>query len=214
MQELRAPLPGLTYNAGMSPQVWERLLLRSGLLDEARAREASAQERPLQWIVDHEWASREAALKAVAGALKMSFTTFDGDAVDAALVEEIGAERWQRRSVIPLVSTSHRVRVAAANPMDLSLLDEFSVLLNRQVEPVLALPSDIDRQYRLLTAQQLPKGLKVCPQCEGDLIPIVYGYPGPELMEAAGRGELELGGCIVGDNDPQHRCKNCGRRYL
>lgn len=30
-------------------------------------------------------------------------------------------------------------------------------------------------------------------------VPIIYGYPSGELMEAAERGEVELGGCIPPD---------------
>jgi hypothetical protein len=28
--------------------------------------------------------------------------------------------------------------------------------------------------------------------------PVVYGYPSPELMEQAKRGEVILGGCVIG----------------
>lgn len=35
----------------------------------------------------------------------------------------------------------------------------------------------------------------VCPECDSnETIPIIYGYPGPELCEAAERGEVMLGG--------------------
>lgn len=198
----------------MSPAAWERLLAKSGLVDGERAKRAASEPHPLQFVVDQGWAPRERALESVASALKIAFTTFERDPVDATLVDELGAERWQRKSVIPLVSASHKVRVAMANPMDLVTVDEFTITLQRQVEPVLALPSDIDVQYRLLQAQHLPKGLKVCPKCEGDLIPIVYGYPSPEMVESADRGEILLGGCIVSDSDPQFRCAHCGRQYL
>jgi hypothetical protein len=198
----------------MSPQAWERLFTKSGLLDSERAKQAASDPQPLQFVVDQGWASRERALEAIATALKIAYTTFEKESVDAALVDEIGAERWQIKSVIPLASESHKVRIAMANPMDLMTVDEFTVTLNRQVEPVLALPSDINVQYRLLQAQQLPKGLKVCPKCEGDLVSIVYGYPSQEMVESADRGEILLGGCFVSDNDPQFRCKNCGRQYL
>jgi len=51
-----------------------------------------------------------------------------------------------------------------------------------------------------------------CPHCGShELIPIVYGMPGPELAEAAERNELVLGGCVVSSDDPTHRCRNCGR---
>jgi hypothetical protein len=50
-----------------------------------------------------------------------------------------------------------------------------------------------------------------CPECgssEG-VVPIIYGYPGEELVEAAERGEVKLGGCIVTGDDPGWYCKSC-----
>jgi hypothetical protein len=34
-------------------------------------------------------------------------------------------------------------------------------------------------------------------------VPILYGYPTPEAMEAAKRGEIILGGCFVSPGQPQ-----------
>lgn len=54
----------------------------------------------------------------------------------------------------------------------------------------------------------------VCPKCGSqDVILIVYGYPTVEAGEAAERGELALGGCCVGDNDPDRTCKACGHNW-
>ena len=54
-----------------------------------------------------------------------------------------------------------------------------------------------------------------CPTCsETDLVPIVYGYPAPELFEAAERGEVELGGCVIYGDDPKWSCRKCGTRVL
>lgn len=53
-----------------------------------------------------------------------------------------------------------------------------------------------------------------CPTCGStDRARIVYGLPGPELMEAAERGEVVLGGCCVSDDDPRYACRACGQRY-
>jgi hypothetical protein len=42
-----------------------------------------------------------------------------------------------------------------------------------------------------------------CPSCsQDDAIPIVYGLPADELAQAAGRGEVALGGCLVGGEEP------------
>lgn len=49
-----------------------------------------------------------------------------------------------------------------------------------------------------------------CPECQADrIVEIVYGLPGPELGEAAGRGELILGGCMVGPGAPRWGCSAC-----
>lgn len=49
-----------------------------------------------------------------------------------------------------------------------------------------------------------------CPNCNSDkVVCVVYGYPSSELMEAAMKGEVVLGGCIVADDNPSHKCLNC-----
>jgi uncharacterized Zn finger protein (UPF0148 family) len=54
--------------------------------------------------------------------------------------------------------------------------------------------------------------LTVCPLCQRRVrpVPIVFGYPMPETMEAAERGEVILGGCLVDGNEPSARCPKCG----
>ena len=49
-----------------------------------------------------------------------------------------------------------------------------------------------------------------CPACGSDgMLPILRGFPSPESVAAAERGELLLGGCMVSDNDPTHGCPVC-----
>lgn len=49
-----------------------------------------------------------------------------------------------------------------------------------------------------------------CPLGHRFRIPkVVYGYPTPEAMDAAGRGELTLGGCMP-DLPVERRCPKCG----
>ena len=40
-------------------------------------------------------------------------------------------------------------------------------------------------------------------------MPILYGYPSDEAMEAAERDELVLAGCMVGDLEPTYYCRRC-----
>ncbi len=51
-----------------------------------------------------------------------------------------------------------------------------------------------------------------CLECGGRLVEILWGMPMPEAYEAARRGELVLGGCVVTDDDPAWQCSECGGR--
>jgi len=48
---------------------------------------------------------------------------------------------------------------------------------------------------------------ETCPDCGGDVLPVLYGMPGEAAMKASGRGELILGGCML--EDIAFRC-GCG----
>lgn len=79
------------------------------------------------------------------------------------------------------------------------------------------------------SASRPPKLLRkggTCPACNsGNLIPIVYGMPGPELVERSERGEIELGGCVISgevfdpkrgfiSGDPELSCPKCEGRFF
>lgn len=49
----------------------------------------------------------------------------------------------------------------------------------------------------------------ICPHCGQPMVPIRYGYPGQALVEAAERGEVVLGGCIVEPGQPEWSCRTC-----
>lgn len=62
-----------------------------------------------------------------------------------------------------------------------------------------------------------PAGIAVhCPACHRTVlpVPILWGYPTPDGMEAAERGDVVLGGCLVGDLDPTHVCPTCAARLM
>ena len=50
-----------------------------------------------------------------------------------------------------------------------------------------------------------------CPQCRqtDQVVRIIYGMPSYELFEQAERGEVALGGCVVGGVDPRYLCRRC-----
>ena len=52
----------------------------------------------------------------------------------------------------------------------------------------------------------------ICPKCKsGNVAEIVYGMPdyNDELVKALDEGKIELGGCLVGENDPTRHCNSC-----
>jgi hypothetical protein len=53
-----------------------------------------------------------------------------------------------------------------------------------------------------------------CPRCSSDeVLPIVYGLPGPELTEESLAGRVALGGCMVWPEAPDFRCVVCGHEW-
>ncbi len=62
--------------------------------------------------------------------------------------------------------------------------------------------------------EMLPKTSQ-CPDCgdAGKVVPIVYGRPGKDLLEASKRGEVVLGGCIESADNPRWHCNACGREW-
>lgn len=50
-----------------------------------------------------------------------------------------------------------------------------------------------------------------CPRCgSAEAVPILYGMPTGDAFEAAERGEIALGGCVVGEEAPELLCRGCG----
>jgi len=48
-----------------------------------------------------------------------------------------------------------------------------------------------------------------CPECESrDAVAIAWGYPSAETWEAE-RGEVVIGGCLVGPESPAYECRDC-----
>jgi hypothetical protein len=55
-----------------------------------------------------------------------------------------------------------------------------------------------------------------CPRCgSADVVPIRYGYPGPEMVEDYEAGRVQLGGCMIHHDYPDHACRDeaCGHEW-
>jgi len=56
---------------------------------------------------------------------------------------------------------------------------------------------------------------RFCPKghSEENIVRIVYGYPGPGMMEDAQNGLIQLGGCVITGNDPKWFCQMCQSQW-
>ena len=53
-----------------------------------------------------------------------------------------------------------------------------------------------------------------CPKCGSwNSVPITYGYPDQNMLEASHTGEIELGGCVIVPNQPNRVCHSCHHRW-
>jgi hypothetical protein len=53
-----------------------------------------------------------------------------------------------------------------------------------------------------------------CPRCSSpDFVPILYGLPSKEGLEAANRGEVVFGGCSIQIDGPQWFCPRCSLEW-
>ena len=60
----------------------------------------------------------------------------------------------------------------------------------------------------------MPDKKHICPECKAsDTVDIVYGYPSEQALQSWYKKEIELGGCIVQDENPQHKCKKCKHQW-
>jgi len=53
-----------------------------------------------------------------------------------------------------------------------------------------------------------------CPRCKSENnVKILYGYPSKKALKEAERGEIWLGGCEISENNPDFKCRDCGKEF-
>lgn len=53
-----------------------------------------------------------------------------------------------------------------------------------------------------------------CPHCHSTkVVRILYGFPSAEGFRKAKRGEVALGGCVIGASSPTWACTACGESF-
>ena len=73
-----------------------------------------------------------------------------------------------------------------------------------------------DRNRVSIQIQRLMRKLPAdgCPGCHSmNVVPILYGFPGSEMIQAQIDGDIELGGCGISPDMRRWKCRNCGQRF-
>jgi hypothetical protein len=66
-------------------------------------------------------------------------------------------------------------------------------------------------KYKNLDLELSNRNYNSCSSCKSkNIIPIEYGLPGPEMVRAAEKKEIYIGGCLISDSNPEWHCNNCG----
>ncbi|MER6949425.1 hypothetical protein ABT294_35980 [Nonomuraea sp. NPDC000554] len=54
-----------------------------------------------------------------------------------------------------------------------------------------------------------------CPNCAGEVLPVLFGLPTEAAHQAAAAGKIVLAGCVVWDDDLEEswECRNCHHHF-
>ncbi len=96
----------------------------------------------------------------------------------------------------------------SANPVN----SEIRALLS-ELRSNVNIPESLIQNHETDSPIEVKRKPRKCPCCGGKVIPIFYGYPSWDMRDAATRGEIVLGGCVVDLDDPEWTCVDCGASF-
>ena len=124
-------------------------------------------------------------LKTLAEQMGLPFVDLAGREIDPAILEGIPPKFIFQNNVVPIEKHDGVLRVATADPLDISPFDELRMLVGAEIEPVVASPQEIERLVKKLFGV----GAETVDQMIAD-----RGQQVEVLREddAAGEGDLDL----------------------
>jgi hypothetical protein len=57
-------------------------------------------------------------------------------------------------------------------------------------------------------------GMNTCPNCDHELVNVLYGFPSPKMIEMARNEDIALGGCTIVPDMPTHYCYGCHEAFV
>ncbi|MFR8168868.1 MAG: GspE/PulE family protein [Lachnospiraceae bacterium] len=127
------------------------MLLEAGIitqeqLEDALEKNKTAHKKIGEMLVDLGYATEEAIGKGLATQLNIPFISLHGMKIEDDIIKLADGKLLRKHLMIPFEYKEGNVniiRVAMADPMDMRGIDDFSIITNLQVEPVIATTHDI-----------------------------------------------------------------------
>ena len=97
-------------------------------------------------LIEKGYCDEESIAKALSRQLDMDIISLKGIEIDDSVLKLVDGKLLRKHSMIPFAFSKNSmniIRVAMADPMDMLAVDDFSIVTNLQVEPVIATPRDI-----------------------------------------------------------------------
>lgn len=143
------------------------MLLEAGIITQAQLEDAleknkTAHKKIGEMLVDLGYATEEAIGEGLATQLNIPFISLHGMKIEDDIIKLADGKLLRKHLMIPFEYKEGNVniiRVAMADPMDMRGIDDFSIITNLQVEPVIATTQDIlvtlDKYYGDSEAQRV-----------------------------------------------------------
>ena len=143
------------------------MLLEAGIitqeqLEDALEKNKTAHKKIGEMLVDLGYATEEAIGEGLATQLNIPFISLHGMKIEDDIIKLADGKLLRKHLMIPFEYKEGNVniiRVAMADPMDMRGIDDFSIITNLQVEPVIATTQDIlvtlDKYYGDSEAQRV-----------------------------------------------------------
>lgn len=127
------------------------ILIEEGLITEEQLEKALAVSKDSgkrlgETLVEKGYTTDSAILKALSSQLGIEIISLTGVQIPEEMIKLVDANILRKNRMIPVDfynGNMNVVRVAMADPLNMAAIDDFTIVTNLQVEPVLALPNEI-----------------------------------------------------------------------
>ena len=117
----------------------------AGQLEAALAAPREPGERIGQVLLRLGHTEEEAVTRALAEQSHIPYLDLSGIDIDMNVLPLVAVKTVFQKKVLPVDRTNGSLRIALSDPLDLTVLDELSLLAGAEIEPVLGRPTEVDR---------------------------------------------------------------------